>query len=70
MVRLSGLHLIVIGLATLKPDSISMTKRQRRVYIREIFKYVKTDSVLILDHNGQLMRLVCHFIIVVIVDTI
>ena len=45
-----------------------MNDKQRRAYIKEIFKYVKTDSILILDQNGQLRRLVCPFIVLVIVD--
>ena len=37
-------------------------------YIKEIFKYVKTDSILIIDRNGKLRRLVCPFMVLVIVD--
>ena len=45
-----------------------MNERQRRAYIKEIFEYCRTDSVLILDQNGQLRRLVCPFMVLVIVD--
>lgn len=45
-----------------------MNSKQRRVYIREIFKYCRSDSILILDQNGQLSRLVCPFMVIVIVD--
>ena len=45
-----------------------MNSKQRMAYIKEIFKYVKTDSILIIDRNGKLRRLVCPFMVLVIVD--
>ena len=45
-----------------------MNERQRKAYIREIFKYVRIDSILILDQKGQLRRLVCPFFVLVIID--
>jgi hypothetical protein len=35
-------------------------------YIKEIFKYVTTESILIIDKNGKLARLYCPFEVVVI----
>ena len=37
-------------------------------YIKEIFKYCKTDSVLIISAQGHLERLWCPFKVLVIVD--
>ena len=45
-----------------------MNSRQRRAYIKDIFNYCRTDSILILDQNGRLRRLVCPFMVLVIVD--
>ena len=45
-----------------------MTSRDRKKYIQEIFKFVKTDSILVIDHNGQLRRLGCPFNVIVISD--
>ena len=44
-----------------------MNSRQRRAYIKEIFKFCTTDSILVIDQKGQLRRLVCPFMIIVIV---
>ena len=45
-----------------------MNSRQRRAYIKEIFKFCTTDSILVIDQKGQLRRLVCPFMVIVIVD--
>jgi len=45
-----------------------MNEKQRRAYIKEIFKYVKTDSILIINDVGYLERLWCPFKVLVIVD--
>ena len=45
-----------------------MNSKQRRAYIKKIFKYVKTDSILIINAQGHLERLWCPFKVVVIVD--
>ena len=45
-----------------------MNEKQRRAYIKEIFKYVKTDSILIINAQGHLERLWCPFKVLVIVD--
>ena len=37
-------------------------------YIRDIFRYCKTDSVLIISAEGHLERLWCPFKVLVIVD--
>jgi hypothetical protein len=37
-------------------------------YIKDIFKYCKTDSVLIISAEGHLERLWCPFKVLVIVD--
>ena len=45
-----------------------MDEKQRKAYIKEIFKYVKTDSILIISVQGHLERLWCPFKVLVIVD--
>ena len=45
-----------------------MDEKQRKAYIKDIFKYVKTDSVLIINAQGHLERLWCPFIVIVMVD--
>ena len=45
-----------------------MNEKQRKAYLRELFKYVKTDSILIIDQNGRLRRLRCPFLVLVIID--
>ena len=45
-----------------------MNEQDRKRYIQEIFKYCTTDSILVIDQNGQLRRLVCPFMVLVIVD--
>ena len=43
-----------------------MTDNEKRKYIEEIFKYCKTDSILVMSKMGQLQRLQCPFEVVVI----
>ena len=43
-----------------------MTDNEKRKYIEEIFKYCKTDSILVIDKMGQLQRFQCPFEVVVI----
>ena len=45
-----------------------MNDKQRRAYIKEIFKYAKANSVLIISAEGHLERLWCPFKVLVIVD--
>ena len=45
-----------------------MDEKQRKAYIKELFKYVKTDSILIINVQGHLERLWCPFNVLVIVD--
>ena len=45
-----------------------MNESERKKYIQEIFKYCKTDSILVIDQNGHLRRLRCPFFVLVIVD--
>lgn len=45
-----------------------MNDQERKRYIQEIFKYVRSDSILIIDHEGHLRRLRCPFLVLVIVD--
>ena len=34
-----------------------MTDNEKRKYIEEVFKYCKTDSILVMNKTGQLQRL-------------
>ena len=45
-----------------------MNEQERKRYILEIFKYVKSDSILIINAQGHLERLWCPFKVVVIAD--
>jgi hypothetical protein len=45
-----------------------VTDDEKRNYIEEIFKYCKTDSILVMSKTGQLQRLQCPFEVVVISD--
>lgn len=45
-----------------------MNDQERKRYIQEIFKYVRSDSILIIDSEGHLRRLRCPFKVLVIVD--
>jgi len=45
-----------------------MNDQERKRYIQEILKYCITDSILVLDQNGRLMRLRCPFLVLVIID--
>jgi hypothetical protein len=46
-----------------------MTDEEKRKYIEEIFKYCKTDSILVIDvKSGQLECLECPFLVLVITD--
>ena len=45
-----------------------MNDQERKRYIQEIFKYCTTDSILVIDQNGRLIRLRCPFLVLVIVD--
>ena len=45
-----------------------MNESDRKRYIQEIFKYVRSDSILVIDQNGHLKRLRCPFLVLVIVD--
>jgi len=43
----------------------SMDEKEKK-YIEEIFKYVRTDGLLIINSQGHLQRLVCPFGVLVI----
>lgn len=45
-----------------------MTDNEKRKYIEEVFKYCKTDSILVINKMGDLQRLQCPFEVVVIQD--
>ena len=45
-----------------------MNDQERKRYIQEIFKYCTTDSILVIDQNGRLIRLRCPFLVLVIID--
>jgi hypothetical protein len=45
-----------------------MTDKEKKEYIEEIFKYCKTDSILVINNTGQLQRLQCPFEVLVISD--
>ena len=45
-----------------------MTDEEKKRYIEEIFKYCKTDSILVINSTGQLERLQCPFAVLVISD--
>ena len=45
-----------------------MNEKQRKAYIKDIFKHVKIDSVLIINTQGHLERLWCPFKVLVIID--
>jgi hypothetical protein len=45
-----------------------MSDDEKKKYIEEIFKYCKTDSILVIDKSGQLQRLDCPFEVLVITD--
>jgi hypothetical protein len=40
--------------------------RKNRKIIEEIFRYVSSDSILIIDGKGQLRRLYCPFMVIVV----
>jgi hypothetical protein len=45
-----------------------MTDNEKKKYIEEVFKYCKTDSILVMNKTGQLERLQCPFEVMVIQD--
>lgn len=45
-----------------------MSDDEKKKYIEELFKYCKTDSILVINKMGQLQRLNCPFEVVVILD--
>jgi hypothetical protein len=45
-----------------------MTDNEKKKYIEEVFKYCKTDSILVMNKTGQLQRLQCPFEVMVIQD--
>ena len=45
-----------------------MSDEDKRKYIEEVFKYCKTDSILVINKTGDLQRLDCPFEVVVISD--
>ena len=45
-----------------------MTDNEKRKYIEEVFKYCKTDSILVINKTCDLQRLDCPFEVLVIQD--
>jgi len=45
-----------------------MSDDEKKKYIEELFKYCKTDSILVINKMGQLQRLDCPFEVMVISD--
>ena len=45
-----------------------MTDNEKRKYIEEVFKYCKTDSILVMNKKGDLQRFNCPFEVLVIQD--
>ena len=45
-----------------------MTDNEKRKYIEGVFKYCKTDSILVINIKGHLQRLDCPFEVLVILD--
>ena len=45
-----------------------MSNEEKKKYIEEVFKYCKTDSILVIGKTGQLQRLQCPFEVLVISD--
>ena len=45
-----------------------MSDDEKKKYIEEIFKYCKTDSILVINKMNQLERLQCPFAVLVITD--
>jgi hypothetical protein len=45
-----------------------MSDAEKKKYIEEIFKYCKTDSILVINKTGQLERFNCPFEVQVITD--
>ena len=47
---------------------MNMGDDEKRKYIEEVFKYCKTDSILVINKVGDLQRLQCPFEVIVIQD--
>ena len=45
-----------------------MSDEDKKKYIEEVFKYCKTDSILVINKHGHLQRLDCPFEVVVITN--
>jgi hypothetical protein len=45
-----------------------MSDEEKKKYIEEIFRYCKTDSILVIGKMGQLQRYDCPFEVIVISD--
>ena len=43
-----------------------MSDEEKKKYIEEVFKYCKTDSILVINRQGHLQRLQCPFEVLVI----
>jgi hypothetical protein len=43
-----------------------MSDEEKKKYIEEVFKYCKTDSILVINKSGHLQRLQCPFEVMVI----
>ena len=47
---------------------MTMSDDEKRKYIEEVFKYCKTDSILVMNKVGDLQRLQCPFEVIVVQD--
>jgi hypothetical protein len=45
---------------------VTIVGLEKRKYIERVFKYSKTDSILVIDKMGQLQRFQCPFEVVAI----
>jgi len=45
-----------------------MSDEEKKKYIEEVFKYCRTDSILVINKDGHLQRLQCPFEVLVITD--
>jgi len=45
-----------------------MTRNEKIRYIEEIFKLCKTDNILVITSEGQLERIYCPFLVIVVIS--
>jgi hypothetical protein len=47
---------------------LNMSNDEKKKYIEEIFKFCKTDSILVINNHGHLQRFQCPFEVIVITN--